>query len=280
MMTLFDVALAGNTEQFRDTYGTATFYGQVMLFNESVRSGPAARRRIIEVGPDVVVPSKMTVTEVSTNQVFVLAEGSTDWYKGVPIAVKHPAIPIDTTYSLRTVEQVLAGTVVSELMYAMPSYIRRVIIEDTSDYLGGYEMVYSPYYMPVTVGKIFYGSDGRWFRCRENSRKDDLGLGVSEVVELNSPLQTLAYKALTYNPVTDTFSEAVSVNVQAFIVPLYLNYTHEVLGSPKIEDGDVALTVLKSAITTLKTNEKVGSYLVISVESSGNTWVAHARRNH
>ena len=279
MMTLFDVALAGNTEQFRDTYGTATFYGQVMLFNESVRSGPAARRRIIEVGPDVVVPSKMTVTEVSTNQVFVLAEGSTDWYKGVPIAVKHPAIPIDTTYSLRTVEQVLAGTVVSELMYAMPSYIRRVIIEDTSDYLGGYEMVYSSYYMPIPAGSIFYG-DGKYFRCRENSRKDDLGLGVSEVVELVSPLQTLAYKALTYVPVTDTFTEATSKNVQAFVVPLYLNFTHEVLGSPKIEDGDVALTVLKSAITTLKTNEKVGTYLVISVESSGNSWVAHCRRNH
>jgi len=279
MMTLFDVALARNTELFQDTFGTATFYGQVQLFNESVRSGPAAQRRIIEVGPTVTVPAKKTVTATSTGQVFILADGSTDWYKGRPIAVKHPAIPIEDTYSLRTVEQVLGAYVPSELMYAAPSYIRRVIIEDTSDYLGGYEMVYSRYYMPVGVGMIFYG-DGKWFRTRESSRKDDLGLGVSEVVELTSPLQTLAYQSLTYSPATDSFTGTTSVNVQAFVVPLYLNFTHEVLGSPKIEDGDVALTVLKSAITTLKTNEKVGTYLVISVESSGNSWVAHCRRNH
>ena len=51
MMTLFDLAESANTELFEDAYGSGEqFTAQVQLYNESVRSGPASRRRILEVG--------------------------------------------------------------------------------------------------------------------------------------------------------------------------------------------------------------------------------------
>lgn len=282
MMTLFDIARSQDTEVFRDTYGSSEFHGQVQLFNESVRSGPSARRRIIETAPDVVIPVQRTVTEVETGEIFVLAYGSYDWYRGMPITAKYPVLPVATTFSIKSVEQVLSGAAGITPVYAEPSYIRRVILEDQSDYPGGYEMLYSSYFHPIPSGRIFISSGGLYYRTRENSRRDDIGFGVSEVVELTDPIKTLAYYSNTskYVPGTDAFTGVTPVNVTAFVEPLALDYRHEVLGYVKIEAGDLAVSVLKSAVTALRVGDKIGTYTVLSVESVGNTWMAHARRNH
>lgn len=278
MMTLFDVARSQDTELFRDAYGTATFMGQMLPFAESVRSGPSSKRRVLEVSPTVSIPAKKTVVDVSTGQVFVMSSPSFDWWQGAPIAAKYPVLPVDHQFSIRTVEQVLVGSGGVTDAYMEPSYIRRVILEEQSDYLGGYEILFSSYYS-ISSGQIVYG-DGRWYRVRENSRLDDIGFGVAEGVELYTPLATQVVSRRVLNPITDV-EVTTQVTVQTFSEPLVLNYRHEVLGYIKPEAGDLAISVLKSAVPVLQRGDLVGTHgLVMAVESLGNTWVAHVRRNH
>jgi len=280
MMTLDDVARFSDTEHFQDAYGAATFYAQVQLFNESVRSGPASRRRIIETGPDVVMPAQRVVKELTTNQVYVMALGSPDFYDGEVIAIKYPALPVSRQFDIKTVAQILSGVGGTLAVWAEPSYIRRVILEERSDYFGGYDMVYSAYFNLIPSGSIFVGG-GQWFRTRETSREDDIGLGTAEVVELRAPVQAINYSAettTTYDPITDSYPGVTPVAVQAFVEPLFLNFQHEVLGYLKVEPGDMAISVLKSAVTTLKPGSRLGAYRVLSVQSNGDVWTAHARR--
>jgi len=278
MMTLKDLARLSDDEVFQDTYGTAVFNGQVQLFNESVRSGPASLRRIIETAPEVAIPAKRTVTEVSSGQKFILATGSADWYKGTRIAVKYPALPVVRPFDILTVAQVLAGTGGTLGIYALPSYIRRVVLEESSGYLGGYEIVYSPYYNFLPAGTVFRGG-GQWFKTRETSREDDIGLGVAEVVELDGPLQTTTYKDNTskYDPGTDSYVGVTPASVQVFVEPLALNFKHEILGYVKPQPGDLAITVLKTAAPALTAGDTFDGFQVLSVTSVDGTWCAHAR---
>jgi len=281
MMSLFDVAGFADQEQFIDAHGTATFYGQIMPFNESVRSGPAARRRIIETVPSVSIPTKRVVKEVTSNQVFILAKSSPDWFQGAVISIKYPAQPVERQFTIKTIQQILVGTGGITDVWAMPTYIRRVVSEESSDYLGGYDLIYSAYYNPISPGAIFVG-DGQWFRIRETSREDDIGLGTAEAVELYNPLQSLTYYnyGTVYDPETNTSPGLVFTAVQAFVEPLYLHFKHEVLGYVKVEPGDLAISVLKSVVTSLLPNDKIGPYLVLSVESDATVWTAHCRRYH
>lgn len=281
MMSLHDAARAFDNVVFQDAYGSATFLGQVQLFNESVRSGPASRRRILEVGPDVVIPARKTIIEQATGQTYLVAEGSPDWWDGTVIAVKYPILPATQQYAIKTVQQILLNAAGIAGVWAEPSYIRRVILEDRADYHGGYEMMYSSYYNPISPGTIFVGTD-KWYRVRENSREDDIGLGVAEVVQLQSPVATLSYSAKggKYDPETDTFIGVTPVNVSAFVEPLVLNFEHEVLGFVKPEAGDVAVSVLQSAVSALAAGDRIGDYVVLSVGAGTGIWVGHCRRNY
>ena len=281
MMSLFDVAGFADQEQFIDAHGTDTFYGQIMMFNESVRSGPAARRRIIETLPAVEIPERKVVKELASEQVFILARPSPDWFQGSVISIKYPAQPVERQFTIKTLQQILSGIGGTENVWAMPSYIRRVVSEESSDYLGGYDLIYSAYYNPIQPGTVFVGG-GQWFRIRETSREDDIGLGVAEAVELYAPLQELVYhdNASKFDPVTNTWPGLLSTDVQAFVEPLYLHFKHEVLGYVKVEPGDLAISVLKSFVADMKPGDKISQYIVLSVESDATVWTAHCRRYH
>lgn len=275
MMSLFDVAESGNTELFRDTFGTATFYGQVLPFVESVRSGPSSKRRVLEVTPSVVLPEKKTITDVASGQVYLLSSPSYDWWHGEVLAVKYPILPVEGVHAVRTVEQVLTGSGGDSTVYVDPAYVRRVTAEEQSDYFGGYLLYFSSYYS-MTAGTVVNGS-GRWYRVRENSRLDDIGLGVAEAVELTSPVVNTSVTRRILDPVTDTTTDTVTA-VTAFVEPLYLNFRHESLGYIKIEEGDKAVSVLKSVVPTLVRGDKIGTDgLVMVVKSSGNCWTAQVR---
>lgn len=280
MMTLNDIARSQDTELFQDTYTGEEFYGQMLLFTDSTRSGPSSKRRILEIGPDVPIPEKFTVTDVASGQVFIMSSVSFDWWKGKVISKKLPVLPVDAQFLVRSLEQILLGAGGYSDIYMEPSYIRRVILEDQSDYLGGYEIRYSNFFS-IPAGTVLFGK-GRWYRAREHSRVDDIGFGTVEAVELDAPLSTQLFTPNKgkLDPVTDTISGAVPVTVATFTEPLVLDYRHEVLGYIKPEAGDLAVSVLKSQVPVIARGDKFGSHnVVMAAESNGNCWTAHVRRN-
>jgi hypothetical protein len=279
MKTLFDVALAHNTEVFVDTYGSATFLGQMMLFAEAVRSSASAERRILEVGPDVVIPSQRVVTDVASGQVFIVASPEYDWWKGRVITIKFPVIPVTSQFFVQSPEQVLLNYGGYYGVYMAPSYIRKVALDEQSEYFAEYSLLYSSFY-ELPTGVIV--SDGStWYRTREASRIDDVGFGTSEAVELPNPIvnQDIFINS-AYSATTDSNTITTLAQIKTFSEPIVLNFKHEVLGYIKPEVGDLAVTVLKSAAPLLKKGDRIGSHgLILAVESVGGTFVCHVRRN-
>jgi hypothetical protein len=280
MLTLVEAAHYFDEQKFTDSYGSAYFYGQILPFADSTRSGNASKRRILEVAFGTVIPVKKVVTEEASGIKYLISSGAYDYYDGDVIRIKYPVMPVSDIFSIRTIGQVLAGTGGTTDAYVSPSYIRRVVYEtEQSDYDGGYEMYHSSYYT-VTAGQIFYGS-GKYYRARENSRIDDIGLGVTEAVELQAPVQTMTFQGAgtVYNPATDSYTPPAAVTgVSCFVEKALVDFYHEALGFVKIEEGDKSISFLKATITTVKPEDTIGGYRIMSVTDNSTFWTCHARK--
>jgi len=280
MMTLKEASRFFDDHVFTDTFGTASFKGQVLPFTDSVRSGESTRRRILEVGSTVVIPDERTVTETS-GQVYIIAADNPDFFKGDTIRTKYPILPVSITYAIRTPGQILSASGGVTGVYAAPSFVRRVSFEEHSDYAGGFEMYLSSYYS-ITPGKIFHGSDSKYYRTRVASRVSDVGFSVMEVVEIESPIGSVTVQQKTgtvINPVTDDYTAATPITgVAVFVEKIKLDYQHEALGYVELKAGDRAISFLKTVVSTIKVGEVVGDYVVKSVYDGTDYWTVHGRK--
>lgn len=277
MMTLKTVANIFHTVVFQDTYGTATLNGCLLPYTDSKRSSEISMRRILEVLPDVVLPEQLTLTEVSTGQVFILSAGSYDFWDSSVIRRKIPVTPVYNSYSVQTIAQVLAGAGGSLGVYASPSYIRKINIQGQSDYADGFSIFFSPYYS-FPSGVIVY-RDGEYYRLRQSTYADGLGFNVAEAVLLDSPVQAQSIKHITdYDPETES-STTSQKSVKTFVEPYDLDHSHIVIGFKEMGDGDQAVSVLKTD-ATMSVGDIVGiSGRVIAVVDNGSVWTCQVRRN-
>lgn len=276
MMSLKDAARVFETNVFTDTYGSATFKGQILPYPDSVRSGAPTRRRILEVAPEVVIPTRRTVTCNGVH--YIVSFGSNDLFNNQVIRVKYPILPVDTSYNIRSIGEVLANSGGTS-GYMAPSYIRRVVLEDNSAFDGGYE-IYLSTYNTVPRGHIVVGG-GRYFKAREASRTDDIGFAVFEATELITPVSTMTFQAQggTYNPTNDTYNPPAAIsNVSVFIEHSILDFEHEQMGYVKIEEGDKAISFLKSQVSAVKVGDRIGNYQIMGLDDRSTYWTTHARR--
>lgn len=279
MMNLRDAAKFFNKNEFSDTYGTATFEGQLLPYSDSTRSGNSTKRRILEVAPDVVMPVQGTVTSTATSDVYIVADEAPDLFLGLGIRSKYPVLPVAQQFSIRTIGQVLADTGGTEGVYMSPSYVRRIYFEDQSDYVGGFEVYYSFYY-EVSRGSILH--DGtKYYRARESGRIDDIGFGVVEAVHLESPITTMDFQAKgsVYNPVTDDRTPPAPVpDVNVFVEHITLDFVHESLSYVPLEAGDRAISFLKSEVASVTVGDTIGSYVIKSIDDNSDFWTVFGRK--
>ncbi len=278
MMTLADASRFFDDQTFTDTNGTATFAGQILPFTDSVRSGASTKRRILDVDSDVTIPIGNTITEAS-GRVYIVASVNEDYFQGDVIRAKYAIAPVSDTYAIRTIGQTLGSAGGTTGVYALPSYIRRVIFEEQSGYSGGFEIYMSPYYSAVQ-NMILYGN-GRYYRTREKSRIDDVGFTVVEAVEIDDPISTVTVqqKGTVMDPATDDYVAAAPITgVSVFMEHIEVNYLHEALGFVRLEAGDRAISFLKSVVTTIDVGEMVGDYLVKAVSDEDTAWTVHGRK--
>lgn len=278
MMNLEDVALFFNETTFQDTYGTDTFEGQVLPYEDVTRSGSSSKRRILEVGPDVVIPSQKTITEES-GQTYIVGSASEDYFSSSVIRVKHVAIPVYGTYFIRDIGQVLdnAGGILD--VYPDLTQLKRTTVEDDSDRYLSFEC-YLPSFYSVGRGHII--SDGvTFYRCREDSWEGEAGFSTVEVVRLDDPIQSMSYQGqgTVYDPIEDNYTPPATVpNVSCFVEHIMFDFQHEALGYPKIEEGDKAISFLKSQVPTASVGDQVGDYVIKTVDEYPDYWTAHGRK--
>jgi hypothetical protein len=210
-------------------------------------------------------------------KIYVVADSAEDLFQGTVIRKKYPVVPMDETATIRSVAETLAGSGGQTGIYIQPSYMRRNILEEQSDYLGTYEIYYSSAYT-IATGSILL-SGGKYYRTMTPGRKDDIGFGVVNAIELEDPLQTLGYKSLgVYDGATDTTSDPAAYQVQCVVESALFDFVHEAMGYIKIQPGDRAISFLKTAVPTARPGDTLGAYRIDSVTSVGTYWAAHCRK--
>jgi len=278
MMTLKDVARYADNVVFTDSYGSATFRGQVLLFNDSTRSGPAAKRRILDVAPEVTIPTRRTITDATTGIVYLVSVASYDYYNGVPIRAKYPIVPSEGQATVRTIGQVLSNTGGTTDLYVDFSYLRRVVTEEKSAFEQGFDVYFSRYHSISAGDIVVFG--GKYYRARQDSRYDEVGFSAVEVLQLTSPVVSLTYQAQgTFVPSTDSYTSPVTIAaVSCFVESVFFDFVHEALGYIKLEPGDRAISFLKTTVTSVKVGDTVGTYKILSVTSNSGFWTCHGRK--
>jgi len=275
MMTLKEASRLGDTVTFTDAHGSSTFQGQVLLFNDTVSSGPSAKRRVLDVAPEVVIPVSNTVTDGAVK--YLVGSPSYDYWKGSKIRAKYTISPV-TTATLTNIGQILAagsGTTA----YVDITYLKRVILEDQSDFEIGYDMYFSSYFS-ISKGDITI-SDGEYYRARQGHRVDEAGFHAVELVRLDSPLAQMDFQAkgTNYDSDTDTYTPpSVVSDVDVFVESAFLDFVHEALGFMKVEPGDRAISFLKATVAAVKAGDKLGAYSVLSVSDNSTFWTIHGRK--
>jgi hypothetical protein len=135
-------------------------------------------------------------------------------------------------------------------------------------------------YFSASEGQVVY-SGGNYYRFRQDTREDDIGFTVGESIKLRDPLGTATFQAAgtTYNPVADNLTPPAPITgVVTFSEHIILDYVHEALGFIPIAEGDKAISFLKSQVSSVKANDKIGTYKILSVDDRGTYWTIHGRR--
>ena len=213
------------TEIFTDVYDpSVTFVGKIRIFSEVTNSGPATQRRILETPFGESIPSERVVA-APNGQIFIVADPNYDFWNNEPIRVKYPVLPPDGIFSAGSIAEVLTGTEPETQLYAYPYYVRRVPDEtEQSDFFGGFELYFSKT-KKFSAGTIIH-SDTDYFRLKVDSWIEGAGFSMAETVKLDNPVQVfdIAKNQNSYDPITDTYSPAVTSGVTCFVEPLRQDY--------------------------------------------------------
>lgn len=269
MITLEAAAATFNKVEFTDIDSLNPFVAQLLPFNDSTRSGPTSRRRIMETAPEVTPPG--VVIQVATSEVFLTAEPSHDFFKEGLVRNKRPIIPSDGEYTIKTVEEILNSSVGVSERGAL-SYSRREVLEDSSDFLGGYSAVFPSTVSLVASQYVIKGTN--YYRARAESHVDELGFSNVELVLLPNAVQTLDIVVKgVYDPVTET-SLDVSTPVLCVVEERSKSYENTRMDALKTEDGDFTVSTLHAC----EVGDLVSIFKIIHKRVAGNVNILHCRR--
>ena len=269
-MELHDAVTLFATETFVDVYASGTsFLGKINPFAEVTNSGSSSQRRILETPDGVTIPAQRVIRSPS-GETFVVADSNVDYWDEHVIRYKYPVYPVDKVGAVGTIGQTLSSTQSDLSVYSYPFYIgREADAEEKSDYLSRFELYFSKA-KEFSRGQILkLGTD--YYRFKSDTTVDGAGFAVALAVRLESPVQVSTVKvgAATYNAATDTYAQTTHTGITCFVEPLTQDYEFVTPSFAKVEAGDLAISVLKSAVT-VAVNDLIGTHKVLSIRDKSS----------
>lgn len=276
-MELHDTVELFSTETFTDAFNPATtLAGKLNPFAEVTTSGADSRRRILETPRDQIIPPLRVVVSPS-GESLIVADSNTDYWNGEIIRFKYPTYPATSYGVVGNIGQIMSGTPHDTQAYAYTFCMgSEANINERSDYLSRFEL-YFPKVNVYTRGEILF-MGGDYFRLKSDTSVDGAGFGVALGVKLESPLQSL--DVITYGTTldhaTDSYTPTTTEDVACFVEPLNQEYEFVTPSFTKIEVGDKAISILKSALI-VTVNDMIGVYRVLSIREFSDYVVCQCR---
>jgi len=278
-MDLFDAATYFDNEIFQDYFDdSVTFYGQMRPFTESTRSGPATQRRVLSVDPDISMPTRRVIKMVSTGKVYIVGARNEDYWFDEMIRKEYPTVPVNYQATVGNIGNFLSDTGLTENIFVFSTYVRRVPLEEESSlFFAGHEFYFSS--VDVIPNDSLIRVSGEYYRVKVPSSIDGAGFGMCEAVRLDAPMTTVTYtsKSAPYDPINDVYVPTILTGVAAFVEPLRFNFEFSYPSFDRVEPGDKAISVLKSAVAVAKVGDEVDDQTVLSVRDETTYWILHCR---
>lgn len=269
MMTLYEAARVFDNTPFTDLGSVTTYYGQILPFQDNVRSGLTSTRRILEVDPDVVVPE--AIINVPTGEVFIVANPSYDQYLGSNIRAKYPIVLSEAQYTLKTPRQVLESSAGVDTR-ASVHYNRREPLTESVEAVGGF-LAIVPASVSASAGN-FLTVSGDYFRVLEDSFLDPIGLPTFEVVRIPDAIQTLTITTGgTFDPATETIVGGSSDPSLCIVEPRDKSFEFMRGDALKTESGDVSIHTLGSC----EVGDTIGGYKIHEKRVEDTVNILHCR---
>lgn len=260
-------------EAFTDPYTplAAAIQGKVSVFNEVTNSGQSAPRRILETAPNVTIPSNNVVARGS--EYFIVGHKNVDQWRGTDIRFKYPILKTLYTAKVCSIFQIITNALPSRTVYGRPSFARDLSLELQESELQSTFSFFFPKTESVSKGQIVVYNSNEYYRVRGVPYVDNAGFLVADVVQIESPVQSLSFASTGgYDPTTDVIAVASTTTVTSFVEEAYLFYDNTSERFEEIKPGDKCITCKPA--TTPKTGDTIGGYRILAVDP-GTSAVSH-----
>jgi hypothetical protein len=158
---------------------SATFKGQLDVFDDSKRDGLTVARRILSTQPSVVIPARRVI--VAGGETWIVGGSQSDNYNGSVLRTKYVLHRAHGAATIKSVAQVL-GTAGGVNTYGSKLWVKDLKEVETSSKLSGFFNVYLPTPDAIAPGNIITLL-GRQHLVR-NAYLSATGFNVAECDEL------------------------------------------------------------------------------------------------
>lgn len=263
-----------------DTYdgysGRFLFRSQQAAFETAQPEGSLAKRRVLSVSPDVVMPTRRCVRIL--DEFWIVGGGSLDGMFNRALRASYWTRKGTDLPTVRTPGQAALGTG-GTAAYCMREYFKDTVDGlSTSDYYPQYLVSFATSEAIARGSYLVLGS--RLMRVR-STNDDAAGFTAAFVDDLGTGAAlTATFTTTTYLPATDT-STVVSTAVPSILIERARLYNQATAADESYRAGDHTLVVAKSSITPTAGQELTVQSLnwrVEQVASEQDAWALHLRR--
>ncbi len=260
-----------------DAYGVDTFMAQLEPLDYYKLDGASVKRRIMSTGPDVDLPSRMTIR--IDDQVYLVGDKTPEHFQGNLIRNRYVMSGADSLVTVRSPAQVLQQSGGREVWATL--VFNKVQTDERFSSL------------PVAEFRVFLGSaesinehdivlDGQFAYLVIAPYKSDSGLisGVALRLEHSVP-EPAMYVSTTYDPISDTNVEALT---PTSVIRSRWSYDFAYLsaGTPKYAHGDMTMLGLSSVFASVKNDHIIecagDRWSVVTSSQQGDVVRMHVRR--
>lgn len=276
-MKLTNVASFFDRLPCKDAYtGKVVFKGQFDLFNEAVRDGLGAMRRVISTAPSVIVPPRKAI-DTSDGKVWLIGESHPDYFNDRPIRVKYVLHQADGLATLQSFSEALTGTV-SRSLYAARVWARSAKqVEISSELFDVLDLFFSSAEVVPNLSIIQL--------CGENyivheTYATEGGFLAARVSELPNLRGTATFSKRVYDPITDSWAESTN-DVPILRMRWQEHFRYFAAYSEKYEAGDQQIILSKVDVTRVDAGDILTvegqNYRVVVAYDEGSVWSIHGR---
>lgn len=276
-MKLRNAARHFDRTRVEDAFDSDVFFkAQMDLFQDVVRDGTTAERRVLSTDPSIVLPEKKVLR--IDGDCWVVGQMQKDHYNNTPIRHKYVLALAHAFTALKTFSEAI-GEEAGQPLYVSMEWVKTIKEpNESSTELGSYSLHFASV---ETVGEgklIQIGS--RWFVIR--SVFPSLSGYISALSdELPNPvLQTAEFNSRLYNATTDSYTASVT-EIQILKMRWQSHFRYPTQASEKFQPGDDVVIIRKEDLTP-KANHTFTvagvTYAVVTVLDEGDCWSCHARQ--